>query len=64
MKAIVRTCLDRQRGDDALRVHQRRLAQVVQALAAEDLGAGLEPDRLLEVCLAARLQQLQDNTRP
>ena len=56
-------CLDRQRGDDALRVDQGRLAQVVEAAVAEDLGAGLEPHRLLERRLAAGLQQLPDSTQ-
>ena len=53
--------LDGEGGDDALRVHQGRLAQVVQAVAAEDLRAGLEPHRLLEGRLAARLQQLRSS---
>ncbi len=37
-----------QGGDDALCVHQRGVAEVVQAVRAEDLGAGLEPHRLAE----------------
>jgi hypothetical protein len=38
-----------QGGDDALCVDQGRVAQVVQAVAAEDLGARLEPDGLAEL---------------
>ena len=37
-----------QGGDDALCVDQGRVAQVVQAVAAKDLGTGLEPHCLTE----------------
>ena len=37
-----------QGGDDGLRVDQRRVAQVVQAVVAEDLGASLEPHGLID----------------
>ncbi|GIL88150.1 hypothetical protein Vretifemale_16240, partial [Volvox reticuliferus] len=50
--------LARQRGDDVLRMHQRRVAQVVQATLLEDLGAGLEPHGLTELH-AALGQQLR-----
>ena len=46
--AAMRPHLAGQGGDDALCVHQGRVAQVVQAVAAEDLGASLEPDGLTE----------------
>ena len=35
--------LTSQGGDDGLRMHQARIAQVVQAVAFEDGSAGLEP---------------------
>ena len=41
-----RSNLNAEGGDDALRVHQVGVAQVVQAIIAEDLGPGLEPHRL------------------
>ena len=43
-----RSCLDGQGGDNALRVHQRRVAEVVQAPGGEDLRASLPPHRLAE----------------
>jgi hypothetical protein len=42
------THLARQRGEDALRVDEGRVAEVVQAAVLEDLGAGLEPHGLAE----------------
>ena len=41
---ISKRYLDGQGGDDGLCVDQRGVAQVVQAISAEDLCAGLEPD--------------------
>ena len=38
-----------QGGDDVLGVHQRRVAQVVEAALLEDLSAGLEPHGLTEL---------------
>ena len=50
--------LDSQGGDDALSVDQGRVAQVVEAVIAEDLGASLEPGGLLEVDAGILGQQL------
>ena len=49
--------LDGDGGDDGLGVDQAGLAQVVQAIISEDLGSGLEPDRLG----GAGLVELGDN---
>ena len=49
--------LDGKGGDDALRMNQRGLAEVVETAISEDLCARLEPHRLPEGCLVP-LQQL------
>ena len=41
--------LDGDSGDDGLGVDERGVAQVVEAVRGEDLSAGLEPHRLLEL---------------
>ena len=45
-------------GDDALGMDQRWVAEVVQAIAAEDLCTSLEPYWLLEVDSSVFVQQL------
>ena len=47
-------------GQDALRVHQAGVAQVVQAAVAEDLGPGLEPHGLTELDAVAGQQLRED----
>ena len=47
-------------GQDALRVHQAGVAQVVQAALAEDLGPGLEPHGLAELDAVAGQQLRED----
>ena len=47
-------------GQDALRVHQAGVAQVVQATVAEDLGPGLEPHGLAELDAVVGQQLRED----
>ena len=47
-----------QGGDDGLCVHQGGVAQVVEPVLVEDLGAGLEPGGLLKLDSSVFLQQL------
>jgi hypothetical protein len=52
--------LDGERGDDALRVDERRIAEVVEAVLLEDLGSRLPPGGgVAEVGHAGALQQLR-----
>ena len=54
---------DHLRGPDrqnALRVHQARVSEVVEPAVAEDLGAGLEPDGLAELDAVAGEQLGED----
>jgi hypothetical protein len=51
--------LEAEHGQDALRVHQVGVAQVVQPALREDLRAGLEPHGLLEVHAHPLLQHLR-----
>uniref|UniRef100_J3L3K6 Uncharacterized protein n=1 Tax=Oryza brachyantha TaxID=4533 RepID=J3L3K6_ORYBR len=47
-------------GEDALRVDQAGVAEVVEAALAEDLGAGLEPDGLAELDAVAGEELRED----
>jgi hypothetical protein len=51
--------LESEHGEDALRVHQVGVAQVVEPALGEDLRAGLEPDGLLEVHAHPLLEHLR-----
>ena len=53
-----RLYLDGQGGNDGLCVDQRWVSEVVQSIAGEDLGTGLEPDALAEVDARVLGQQL------
>ena len=48
--------LGSQGGDDALGMHQRRVAKVIEAAVAEDLGTSLEPHGLAEAHTVLRQQ--------
>jgi len=55
----VYTHLHSQGSNDALGMHQRLIAQVVQATLGEDLGASLEPDGLAKLHAGVLGQQLR-----